>query len=228
MTLFADMHKNALKQYYGGGKEFDAPTRILLAALVEFGKDSPNSVGTREIARRAEINISAISYYFGGKSGLYDTLISQIIEFIRDAEADFKRRMDALKKDPSKEGAKNLLKDYMFWRAGAESQKDEIFKHVESIMMREEFYGGKTLDKIYKNLVEPNDKFVAGLVEMGSGGKMRGDDAKIAAMIITGQTMRFEISKRTLVKTMGWKAFREREAGKVRAVLGGIIDKIFS
>lgn len=119
MTLFADMHKNALKQYYGGGREFDAPTRILLAALVEFGKDSPNSVGTREIARRAEINISAISYYFGGKSGLYDTLISQIIEFIRDAEADFKRRMDALKKDPSKEGAKNLLKDYMFWRAGA-------------------------------------------------------------------------------------------------------------
>ena len=92
------MHKNALKQYYGGGKEFDAPTRILLAALVEFGKDSPNSVGTREIARRAKINISAISYYFGGKSGLYDTLISQIIEFIRDAEADFKRRMDALKK----------------------------------------------------------------------------------------------------------------------------------
>ena len=170
------MLKNALKQYFEGEKNLETPARILLAALVEFGKDSPNSVGTREISKRAKVNISAISYYFGSKAKLYEELLDQIIEFLRDMESGFRARYDALMKKASREGAKQLLKDYMFWSvcAADRGEGSDIFKHVESIMMREEFYGNKSFDKIYKSLVSPNDKFVSDMIEMASGGRISG------------------------------------------------------
>lgn len=49
----------------------------------------------------------------------------------------------------------------MFWSvcAADRGEGSDIFKHVESIMMREEFYGNKSFDKIYKSLVSLHDKF---------------------------------------------------------------------
>lgn len=49
----------------------EARHRLLHTALRLFARKGFAKTSTREIAREAEVNISAISYYFGDKEGLY-------------------------------------------------------------------------------------------------------------------------------------------------------------
>lgn len=50
----------------------EARKHLLLTALALFAKKGFAKTSTREIARAADVNISAISYYFGDKAGLYE------------------------------------------------------------------------------------------------------------------------------------------------------------
>ena len=50
--------------------------RILDAALAEFADKGYAGARVREIARRAGVNTQLISYYFGGKEGLYNELMA--------------------------------------------------------------------------------------------------------------------------------------------------------
>jgi AcrR family transcriptional regulator len=45
--------------------------KILLTALALFAELGFERTTVRQIAKKAEVNISAISYYFGDKVGLY-------------------------------------------------------------------------------------------------------------------------------------------------------------
>ena len=57
----------------------DARDRILQASIEEFAAQGYNGASTREIAARSSANISALSYYFGGKQQLYKAAIDHII-----------------------------------------------------------------------------------------------------------------------------------------------------
>ena len=54
-----------------------AKSRILSAAAVVFARKGYGAAGIREIAREADVNISMISYYFGGKEGVLKEIIAQ-------------------------------------------------------------------------------------------------------------------------------------------------------
>ncbi len=65
----------------------DARTRILLAALEVFGAKGFGQASTREICKRAEVNVAAIHYYFGDKASLYQELFSIPERLVRLPEA---------------------------------------------------------------------------------------------------------------------------------------------
>ncbi len=54
----------------------EARTRLLDSALQLFAERGYAKTSTREIARTADVNISAISYYFGDKAGLYHAVFN--------------------------------------------------------------------------------------------------------------------------------------------------------
>ncbi|MFY8082589.1 MAG: CerR family C-terminal domain-containing protein [Rubrivivax sp.] len=49
----------------------DARTRLLLVAIRLFAHQGYAKTSTRELAEAAQVNVAAISYYFGDKAGLY-------------------------------------------------------------------------------------------------------------------------------------------------------------
>lgn len=65
-------------------KEFTPNTeqKILSVATELFANKGFDGTSIREICKKAEINISMISYYFGGKQELYEKIIAQIVENI--------------------------------------------------------------------------------------------------------------------------------------------------
>ncbi len=54
--------------------------RIVEASTELFAENAFHSVSVREIANKAEVNISMISYYFGGKSGILIEILNRFFE----------------------------------------------------------------------------------------------------------------------------------------------------
>lgn len=68
--------------------EIGARERIMRVATVLFAKDGLEGTSTRSIAKASGVNISLISYYFGGKDGLYRQVV---IEFANQVQAEFEK-----------------------------------------------------------------------------------------------------------------------------------------
>ena len=57
-----------------------AKQRILKVATKLFGQKSFDGVSIREICKEADVNVSMISYYFGGKQELYNAILSDLVK----------------------------------------------------------------------------------------------------------------------------------------------------
>ncbi|MBA7682182.1 HTH-type transcriptional regulator BetI [subsurface metagenome] len=84
-----------------GKQKKEARKRILDSAISLFARKGYAAVGVREIAQEAEVNISMISYYFGGKAGILKTIINefhnQYYRVITDAIDDSKPPEECLR-----------------------------------------------------------------------------------------------------------------------------------
>ncbi len=58
-------------------KEKDAKARIFEAALSLFARRGFAAVGVREIAKKANVNVSMINYYYGGKAGILKAIVNE-------------------------------------------------------------------------------------------------------------------------------------------------------
>jgi len=63
----------------------DAKNRLIEAAMPLFPAKGYAGVSIREIAEAAHVNSAAISYYFGGKEGLYEAVLDFLFSQIDDA-----------------------------------------------------------------------------------------------------------------------------------------------
>lgn len=61
----------------------DSRSRILAAATPMFARQGLNGVSVRALASAAGVNLSMISYHFGGKEGLYAEILKQQFEGFR-------------------------------------------------------------------------------------------------------------------------------------------------
>ncbi|WP_415062475.1 TetR/AcrR family transcriptional regulator [Bdellovibrio sp.] len=60
-------------------EELGPRQKIIEAATVLFAHEGLHGTSTRDIARESGLNVSLISYYFGGKENLYKTVIQEFV-----------------------------------------------------------------------------------------------------------------------------------------------------
>lgn len=75
-----------------GDESANARERLKEVAIRLFAQNGLDGVSTRDIAREAGVNISLISYYFGGKEGLYK---AAVMEYAQAAVTELTGLMDA-------------------------------------------------------------------------------------------------------------------------------------
>lgn len=76
----------------------DSRSRILAAAAPLFAKRGLNGVGVRDVAAAAGVNLSMISYHFGGKEELYAEILRKQFEVFRHIDDIAARDLPALEK----------------------------------------------------------------------------------------------------------------------------------
>ena len=150
-----------------GGDESRA--RLLATAGELFAERGFNGVSTRELAKAADVNVSAIAYYFRGKKGLYRAVFNQLIEDtnplflptaahtrqgVIDAGAD-KRKLATLTRWLIRTLLEGVLNDPMSWQMG--------------LMLREYHQPTDGFSILMENRVNPMHDAVAGLVAAATG-----------------------------------------------------------
>jgi AcrR family transcriptional regulator len=60
----------------------DPKQRILEAATRVFARKGYSGSGVREIATEAEVNLAMVSYYFGGKAGLFEAILTNFFDTV--------------------------------------------------------------------------------------------------------------------------------------------------
>jgi len=78
--------------------DIDYRDTIIATAIPLFAKKGLNGVSVRELAREAGVNLSMISYYFGGKEGLYAAVLKQQFAILDKLDAIVQQDVDTLQK----------------------------------------------------------------------------------------------------------------------------------
>ena len=77
--------------------EIDCRANLITATTPLFAERGFNGVGVRELATAAGVNLSMISYYFGGKEGLYAAVLSEQFTSLKQVVA-----LKGMENDPMK------------------------------------------------------------------------------------------------------------------------------
>ena len=75
-------------------KDSETHTCVLEAATRLFAADGFKKVTVREICREANANVAAVNYHFGDKFGLYQEVMAQAMEVMRETTAIAQRAGD--------------------------------------------------------------------------------------------------------------------------------------
>ena len=76
----------------------DCRENIIAAAVPLFAAKGLNGVSVRELAAAADVNLSMISYYFGGKEGLYAAVLTGQFAIMGKLEEIEQMEIDTLQK----------------------------------------------------------------------------------------------------------------------------------
>ncbi|ENQ3105588.1 forespore capture DNA-binding protein RefZ [Bacillus cereus] len=93
-----------------------ARQKIIDAAISLFYAKGYNGTSVRDIAKQADVNVANISYYFSGKQGLLEQLVSDFLEgYLRIVEMTFEQRNFLSAKEVLFQMVRNILQ-YQFER----------------------------------------------------------------------------------------------------------------
>lgn len=175
------------RQQGGYRKGEQTKMRILETALSEFGRNGYANTTTRLIADKAEVNLPALTYYFGSKEGLYiacaQLVIARYSEGAGEVASD---AAHASSKPLSRNEASAALAKLMtglarFLLTSSDAVPRTLF------VQREIASPGPAFDILYSMLWEPGVELVAKLLSSALGDKVSKQECRLRAiMLISG------------------------------------------
>jgi TetR/AcrR family transcriptional regulator, regulator of cefoperazone and chloramphenicol sensitivity len=164
----------------------EARQRLLYAALALFAANGYAKTSTREIARNAGVNISAISYYFGDKAGLYAATFG---EPMGGNAGDFVQLYDA--PDMPIEEALRIFFTHMI----EPLKQGEIVRQCIQLHLREMLEPTSQWAEEMERDIKAPHKAIAGILCRRLGLSRPDDDVHRLTFAITGLAMQLFVSQ---------------------------------
>jgi len=180
--------------------------RLMQAAIVAFGRRDYDGVSTREIVEAAEANISAISYHFDGKRGLYLATVAYLAEQLHARMASRQAAIRQALEQARPQACAELLCDFLggFLEVLLDGQLGES---APGIIFREQHRPTDAFDILYHQLLQPMHATLTRLVSGYRGLPEEDPSAVMLAHALLGQTVIFRIARTTLLRRLGKTAY---------------------
>lgn len=138
-----------------------ARARLIDAATRLFAEHGLDGTSTRDIAKAADLNISLISYYFGGKEGLYKTIIQEFAAEMRRNSERLLSSVDLqnLNRESFKTTMKTLIDEMIPLKFAS--------RDIHSLLQREMMSGLPHCKDVYENTFAKILDAIVGIYQAG-------------------------------------------------------------
>ncbi len=191
--------------------------RLIRTAIDLFGAEGL-SVGTRAIAEAAGAQMSAITYYFGGKDGLYracaEHIAGEIGRRIGPAlgDSDHLRAAKGDAEDASAAVCEILSRFTVVLTA-------EDMASMARFVMREQMNPSPAFTLIYDGAMRRVLDRLAALLHRVSGGVLSEEEARVRAIALLGQVFAFRFAQAAVLATTGWRRLGPAQIETVRTTV---------
>jgi AcrR family transcriptional regulator len=210
----------------GYRKGDEARERILVAALKVFGSVGLKAATTRRIAEEAGVNLPALTYYFGGKEGLYRACAREIVARYERRMLDLVSGAHAnLRKGLKPEQARAVLKQVMSALAGMMVGAEETEIH-SAFVLREMAERGPAFSILYDQLWAPGVDLTAGLISRAMGERTTSPAARVQALLLISGLSAFSTARPVALKYLAWPDAGEDRFALILKVIERQIDGI--
>lgn len=138
-----------------------AKEKLIQVATTLFAEHGFAGTSTRDIAKLSDLNISLISYYFGGKEGLYKAVIQDFVQKAVEGSDQLLLTIDVekLTKESFKAFMKELLSKMLPLKFST--------KEVQRLLHREMLQGLPHVKDVFENLFSSVLVKIVGIYERG-------------------------------------------------------------
>ncbi len=190
--------------------------RILEAALDLFGERGLTGTTVRDIATRAEANVAAISYHFGGKDELYRAVAERAISGI---ESGVRGRMGPMLANPPRDPASALKGLETF----VETMVDVIvgppeMRRVARFIIREQMQPTAAFEILYVVLTRLHGA-VSGLLAVAAGLDPSSKSVGLRAFLLVGQLLFLRIGEVAILTRLDLERYDEAFLANAKRLL---------
>lgn len=196
----------------------DARERLIRAGIEIFAENGFNATTTRMLADKAQVNLSAIPYYFKTKEGLYLAAVEHIADQLGALLDPFLARI-ADRSAPGLEAtpARALLGEGLATMV-AVMCGDPATLPFSKIILREQMAPTAAFDLIYPKVMERILTAFAALVAAATGEK----DARrcnLQSFLLIGQVMVFRAGRATVMRRLGMQGYDAAEIAEIQDIV---------
>lgn len=197
----------------------DSARSLLIAHAIEiFGRDGFHAASTRAIAEAAGVNISQISYYFGGKEGLY-------LAIFREIASDMEEQLGSVAMPIMARVASDTAPD-VAWAVDAvcliATKMVEILMSENSaqwarLIVREQQDPTKAFDLLFDGVMGRVFNALVMLIKC-----IRQDDeltCRVIAMGIVGHAITFRSARAAVCRVFGQDSFSAEDVAAIQKVV---------
>jgi AcrR family transcriptional regulator len=196
----------------------DTRERLLRAAIFAFGQRDYDGVSTREIVEAAGANISAISYHFGGKQGLYLAAVEYLAEQLHSQITEQLPRIHQAISDTDSQACADLLCGFLSTFLEV-LLKGELGESAPGIILREQHQPTEAYEILYQKLLQPMHTTLTGLVACYRGEPDDNRSMMLLAHTLLGQVVIFRLGRTTLLKRLGKTAYSRSDIEQMKRQL---------
>ena len=197
-----------------------AQQRLLETAKHAFAVNGYQATATRDIAAAAKVNISAITYYFGGKLGLYRAVLQDIAKRVMrelDNKITSVQTLLADENTPPEQAEKLLYERISILCSLVCSQR--MPNEDVAVFLHEYFVPGEAFDILYQELISPVYTLTAALIVKATGNTIDHESATLYTIQLFAEMFVFRSRKQFILQQLSWADYGEKEMTKITDVV---------
>lgn len=203
----------------------DSKSKLLLSAFEEFAKNGFWGASTRDIAAKANINISSILYYFGGKKGIYTAALKKIVDIVNNMTSELTARYQDVIEKKDATAARILLKE-MLSRFLLILCSKEISADLKKVFLSEYSSPTEEFRILYDELIRPVHDRMANLLNLASNGCLDIKDCYFYIVPLFSQLFVFASRKESICTMMEWPDYDEQATKRLFDYINSQVDFI--
>jgi len=200
----------------------EARRKLVRAGLEVFGRFGFEGATTRQIAERAEMNLSAITYHFGNKAGLYHAVVAAIADEMSLPLTPVVERIHevlargGLTSAEAQEWLLNIL-DALAQRVLDLSPQEASL--IVPIWIREQIDPTPAFEVLYDRVLARMLQPCSALMGYVLSKPATDPECRVRVFALVGQVVVFRLVRLAVLRTLDWSDYDAENAAFVRKII---------